>query len=848
MEIMKSENKCLDILSKLMNEEVSDSEVNDSYDKLYDYVHGDFVSALDNGCYTANSGVIKNLDNILEQYTIFNAIHDLTEKQIIAIRGSLYHIENALLSNVLKSCKGIRNNTNVPTIILPGRGVNRIYALTYMNKLVDINIDEYRLITGELYKKNIEIRKLVKSFVFYTPYEFEHIAFLLIPQYMDNSNDVYEQLDDLYEKEYLFLDQDGIWEKIIRKVPSNKLAVFYEDEANGLIFSGKLKADTEIVKISQFTEIFTVSNMLTVNHNIESKVLNGILDAEVFYTNEINTISKTIEQLAKDSVMLEEGKIKSQVATYKNRLLAEKDKLLNGRSSYLKSKNELMKIAKEYENLFSKTLMHDLPEGVDAKKYIETLLEILFKYVKAENRDGCEHILLKLRRTKYIFIEACEAFCSYSYGQELSAKTVKDIQSFPDERWEIAKIKIALSKPLKYKCDDLKAIVENIGEHIDTGTEFFFLGKRCVDKKEYSEAKKNFEIALGYDYPKAGQELINLAKKVPECGVDIEELAENLVPEANYYVGCQNLYSDGKYKKGIVNIKMAASKEYIDAIVMVADMLFGECKHISWQDMREEFNIYRVNNVIRLYEFLEKNNRESVNAERIYLLRIGLMYCKLNEYSRAYGYLKNIMEPEAQYECAKMYQYGNGVAKDLKTALLHYGQIKGEYKDSAVQIAKVRKQLAEANKPKENSYTPTKSYSSSSSTSSSSSNYCFITTAACFALSSEKDCEELNELRRFRDNYILNRGKEGADLVDEYYRIGPIVVKRIDNDWNPFAVYEELWEDYVYPSCKYIKNQMWDSALQIYIEMVRHMCEKYSIPVKEHIKKKYSINVEIVDE
>jgi hypothetical protein len=41
----------------------------------------------------------KELDNILEQYTIFNAIHDLTEKQIIAIRGSLYHIENALLSD-----------------------------------------------------------------------------------------------------------------------------------------------------------------------------------------------------------------------------------------------------------------------------------------------------------------------------------------------------------------------------------------------------------------------------------------------------------------------------------------------------------------------------------------------------------------------------------------------------------------------------------------------------------------------------------------------------------------------------------------------------------------------------
>lgn len=292
---------------------------------------------------------------------------------------------------------------------------------------------------------------------------------------------------------------------------------------------------------------------------------------------------------------------------------------------------------------------------------------------------------------------------------------------------------------------------------------------------------------------------------------------------------------------------MAASKEYIDAVVMVADMLFGECKQIPWQKMQIESNIHKVYNVIRLYEFLEKKNKDNADPERIYLLRIGLMYCKLNDYSRAYGYLKNINEPEAQYECAKMYQYGNGVARDLKTALKHYERIRGEYKDSAVQLAKVRRQISDANKPKEKSYTPTKSYSSRSYTSSSSSSYCFITTAACFALSAEKDCDELNELRWFRDAHILAYGQEGRDLVEEYYRIGPKVVENIDADWNPYAIYEELWKEYILPSCVLIKKQMWEKALGVYIDMVKHMCEKYAIPVKTGIKERYCINVESVD-
>lgn len=836
---MVDNKKYLNIISKLMNEETINSDINISYDKLFDYIHGEFIKALDDGCYTANAEVIKKLDKILNQYTIFNAINELVEKQIVAIRGELNQIINALFHGILDSCKWVKNNTNLPLIIIPCKEQNGVYALTYMNKLIALDSEEYNLITKEFYKENIEIKKLLKCFVTYISCEYENLSFVLLPQYMDNSNDVYKKLKNLYRHEYLFVDKGDVWVKSIKKLPRDKIAILNGTE-RAVSVKEIFGRNIRIIDYASFREMCKSIDYPIINHSIKSEILNVLLDIEEFYTRELNSISSIIERLTNDSFMLEEGEVKAQVTSYKNKLLDYKDKLQNGKKNFLHAKNYSLEIAEEYEKFFSKILMYDLPSDVVKERYIEILLEIFFKYIKSESKDGIEQTLLKLRKAHYNYLEACKAYYDHLQGEDIHDGLLQRIHLFPNERWEIAKIKIALCKELKYKYDDLIALIEYIGIHLDDGVEFFLLAKKQLDMKQYNRAKKNFEIALEYNYSEAGKELIDLAVKCPECKIDIDELAEKLVPEANYYIGCQSFHIAGKYKKGIVNIKMAASKEHIDAIVKIADIHFKECKKISWQNMQNESNRHKVNNVIRMYEFLEKRSRDNGRDENIYRFRIGKMYCKLADYSRAFEYLKNIKMPEALYECARICQYGNGVAKNLKMALMYYEQIEGEYSDSAIQLDKVRKAIARDEEVKNNS---SQTYSSITRHVSSSSDYCFITTAACFALSAEKDCDELNELRWFRDTYILNHVSKGKDLIEEYYRIGPKVVAHIDADWNPYAIYEELWNDYIFPSCTFIKNMMWEKALGKYIDMVKHMCEKYAIPVKAEIREQYCINV-----
>ena len=56
---------------------------------------------------------------------------------------------------------------------------------------------------------------------------------------------------------------------------------------------------------------------------------------------------------------------------------------------------------------------------------------------------------------------------------------------------------------------------------------------------------------------------------------------------------------------------------------------------------------------------------------------------------------------------------------------------------------------------------------------------CYITTAVCASLGKPDDCYELNLMRRYRDEYLVNQ-KGGEEIVAEYYDIAPTIVNRIN--------------------------------------------------------------------
>lgn len=56
---------------------------------------------------------------------------------------------------------------------------------------------------------------------------------------------------------------------------------------------------------------------------------------------------------------------------------------------------------------------------------------------------------------------------------------------------------------------------------------------------------------------------------------------------------------------------------------------------------------------------------------------------------------------------------------------------------------------------------------------------CFLTTACVSYLGLDDNCDELQTLRIFRDNYVRSL-ENGSEMIDEYYRIAPQIVTRIE--------------------------------------------------------------------
>ena len=66
---------------------------------------------------------------------------------------------------------------------------------------------------------------------------------------------------------------------------------------------------------------------------------------------------------------------------------------------------------------------------------------------------------------------------------------------------------------------------------------------------------------------------------------------------------------------------------------------------------------------------------------------------------------------------------------------------------------------------------------------------CFLTTACVEYKGLADDCEELTKLRAFRDNY-LKTTEEGKAVVEEYYRIAPQIVEKINASAKKAEIYD----------------------------------------------------------
>lgn len=98
---------------------------------------------------------------------------------------------------------------------------------------------------------------------------------------------------------------------------------------------------------------------------------------------------------------------------------------------------------------------------------------------------------------------------------------------------------------------------------------------------------------------------------------------------------------------------------------------------------------------------------------------------------------------------------------------------------------------------------------------------CFITTAVCEYYGKEDDCEELTKLRHYRDTWLANT-EGGKELIEEYYRCAPEIVRCIKASANYAEYCETLMNTYIAECLKMIDKGEFEACKNRYIEMVNY--------------------------
>ena len=103
---------------------------------------------------------------------------------------------------------------------------------------------------------------------------------------------------------------------------------------------------------------------------------------------------------------------------------------------------------------------------------------------------------------------------------------------------------------------------------------------------------------------------------------------------------------------------------------------------------------------------------------------------------------------------------------------------------------------------------------------------CFITSACVNAKGLPDDCMELATMRVFRDHWLKKQPNGGVEIA-RYYEIAPIIVEKIDADYNSIAIYERIYNDYITPCVLDVGKGQNEAAYIHYKTMITELEDKY---------------------
>lgn len=799
----------LKILAKILNTETEESvEINE----LYDLVEKQLYNTLENVYFPSMPRLSKRLEKLLLSIKAISVCRQLIGKEVITIYG---HYTNCLTEFIKKELNisgsnwiSVRN-LQIPIIILNDAEL-KIEAVNGSFGVSELKKRDYKMLLIESSAKHVALNKMVKFFIIRMPLSSPDRCFILDNSYHDATyyydsvicKKIYNVTQE--EQEYIkkntlegmdyILCQDNVYQFLSKKKYINGSKQiksitddFYDGNYVNVIFGDELN-----YALCNMMEYYNV-NIYELSKQKKELEKDIIRDSDKLLSDFCDQIGKECKTLTKARDTIQEITDKIHNVVY--RIDNELSKLLIGEHVYMSKRHKDMlfeyyfSIAGYDKNLETKCIKHIIDLGYDDA-------ELLLDYSKSKNGSN------NIRYNGDIL-----------YGD-----------------WEYAKMRIHFING-KEVTQEIATLIYTIGKsRLTEGNEWYYWGLLNDDDEALKKAVQlDCEMAeslLYYRYNnKLQMDFLAQNLYLPACIEKGKNDVKNYIESINKITSSKLTY----YKIAAAMGDTLAIQEIVDILYRNVIWKYFIEKGIPMTEMEDNSSFVEVGKqLLQICGYLLNNK---VNTAKNKEISAVIQFCLNQNWSDIHSVFYS-SSSDAAYICkGYMFEYGKYEQKNLDKALDRYSKVKTPGL-KAVQNAKkrVKAKITTREKQKEDEYSKENDYSGYSSSSTIDSSWCFITTAASCALHKGKDCEELNYLRKFRDEHIKG-SSEGDALVKEYYNIAPKIIEKIDAEEEKELVYTSLWTDYIVPSTEQIRQGNWQSAQDIYVEMVVDLSKKYNVPI-----------------
>ncbi|MFC4808820.1 tetratricopeptide repeat protein [Paenibacillus sp. GCM10023250] len=837
---MKTPKDSFELLSKLLSEQQSPNTTEKTLlEDLFSFVTKDFATMLERNPYPQKAKLMGGMRRVLERAEILTQFPQLIGKTTIGILGT-NGLDQKILDFVAKS-KLHKINNNIPAVLYSSDSPNTIHAVNLIENQISLSEKDFFNANKELHKRDIDIRQFLYAFSISASIPYKAISYIHFPFYSLKSMEYHQNLLNMTDYIVIPTDERGIWKQTIesfaRSNPWTPIVIVTDEKSREAVkeivkpFTSKVKWLENPITIHQLDEDFenwlASINQWRNNVSFAESFLHLFSNLYLFQYKDVNRLAAIVEGMNRDLVKIDHEDTQFSLRKLKQELSVS---LKDGRNLFQECKTTLKSLMGKvhhfehklyevsgipYEDWLAETFSYHLEYEEEATKLVLNFLECGEHAIVRKYMD-------KLESVDYPYLYILEMFKRLESNNKPQIKQLEHLaKESSSNRYLVVKAKIRFGEQLELPQGHIAQIAKQFPESLGSA-EYYAVATDYEKCGDIESAKRYYLKALDEGALHAGNNLLRLLDS--DRTYELEKLANMLIPEANYRFGLHCLDND-RYAKGITALKIAAVYEHIPAIRKLADIEFINLvknKRSSRERAEKSMNI-----AMELYQYLLQKNSGDISVCE----NLGSIYYWKEDFRSARSLLEKGKSAEALFYCGKMYQYGNGVAKDLPKAKDYFGQAarKGHQR-AKVEFEKVSGWIS-SNQQRE-TYNSGRNYSTSSSSSYSGSNgWCFLTTATCQSLGKEDDCEEILAFKKYRDEHLIE-DSDGASLIREYYRIAPEIIEKIEQQPNSKETYQELYDHYIAVGYAFLLNKDYVKAKATYVDMVQYLCERYQIKVK----------------